>query len=181
MKTRLISVLALACAASLLTAGTATAASDKLIVVKKGKVRSFGGFAAQGPAPNTTTAAAVFGPGTVLQDSETVCIVTYPPEGVEIHFVNLGSPGLSACDPAAGKSQTLSTTGPGWHTNRGLAIGDSLGKLRKLYKQRKLRKGRYELVGRKSPYGFGRETVLSAVVTARRVTELTVFAGSAGE
>jgi hypothetical protein len=48
----------------------ASAASDHLIVVKHRKIQSFGGFAPQGPMPNTTNAAAVFGPGVVLVNSD---------------------------------------------------------------------------------------------------------------
>lgn len=172
----MVSCLALAVAAS-----TASAATDGLIVVQRGEIRSFGGFSPQGSDPSITAANAVFGAGTVLRDSDTGCTVEYP-VGVTIIFADFGTTGVSACDPSAGKAQQLTAAGFGWQTNRGLATGDPLKKLIKLYDQRRLGPGKYDLVSKKSFIGVsGRQTVLTAFVSGRRVTALRAWAGSAGD
>jgi hypothetical protein len=173
-------VLAAALVALLLPA--ASTASDHLIVVKHRKIRSFGGFAPQGPTPNTTAAATVFGPGVVLVDTENLCFVSYASEGVTISFVNLGAPGVSACDPSAGKAQEMVASAPGWRTNRGLAVGERLKRVKKLYRERKLKRGVWELVGKRSFIGrSGHQVVLEAFVTGGRVTGFKAFPRSAGE
>jgi hypothetical protein len=168
--------------AAVLVPASASAASDHLIVVKHGKIRFFGGFAPQGPTPNTTAAAAVFGPGIVIVDTENLCYVSYASDGVTITFVNLGAPGFSACDPSAGKAQTMVASAPGWRTNRGLAVGDRLKRLKKLYRERKLKRGVWELVGKPSFIGTsGHQVVLAAFVAGSRVTGFKAFPLSAGE
>ncbi len=160
----------------------ASAASDHLIVVKHRKIRSFGGFAPQGPAANTSSAAAVFGTGVILVDSDDLCYVSYSSEGVTISFADFGSPGVSACDPSAGKAQVMVASAAGWRTNRGLAVGDRVKRLRKLYRERKLKRGVWELVGKRSPIGVtGRQVVLAAFVTGGRVTGFKAFPLSAGD
>ena len=173
-------MLAAVLAALLLPAGAT--ASDHLIVVKHRKIQSFGGFAPQGPMPNTTNAAAAFGTGVVLVDSDDLCYVSYASEGVTISFVDLGSPSVSACDPSAGKAQVMVASAPGWRTNRGLAVGDRLKRLKKLYRERKLKRGVWELVGKRSFIGTsGHQVVLAAFVSAGRVTGFKAFPLSAGE
>jgi hypothetical protein len=183
MRKRLgVVILAAALATLLVPVTSASAASDRLIVVKKRKIQSFGGFAAQGPAPNTTSAAAVFGPGVVLVETENLCRVSYPTDAVTISFVNLGAPGFSACDPAAGKAQIMAATASGWRTDRGLAVGDSVKRLRKLYRERKLKRGVWELIGKKSFIGTsGHQVVLAALSSAGQVTGFKAFPRSAGE
>ena len=177
-----IGILAAALAALLVPAAPAPAASDHLIVVKHRKIQSFGGFAPQGPAPNTAAAAAVFGPGVVLGDTENTCYVSYASEGVTITFVNLGAPGVSACDPSAGKAQVMVASAAGWRTNRGLAVGDRVKRLKKLYRERKLKRGVWELVGKRSLIGpSGHQVVLAAFVAAGRVTGFKALPRSAGE
>lgn len=177
-----ISILSAALAALLVPAASASAASDHLIVVKHRKIQSFGGFAPQGPAPNTNAAAAVFGPGVVLVDSDDLCYVSYSSEGVTITFADFGSPGVSACDPSAGKAQVMVASAPGWRTNRGLAVGDRLKRLKKLYRARKLKRGAWELVGKRSLIGTsGHQVVLAAFVTGGRVTGFKALPRSAGE
>jgi hypothetical protein len=173
-------VLAAALMALLLPA-TSTA-SDQLIVVKHRKITSFGGFAPQGPAPNTSSAAAVFGTGVILVDSDDLCYVSYASEGVTITFADFGSPGVSACDPSAGKAQVMVASAAGWRTNRGLAVGDRVKRLKKLYRERKLKRGVWELVGKRSPIGVtGHQVVLAAFVTGGRVTGFKAIPHSAGE
>jgi hypothetical protein len=157
-------------------------ASDQLIVVKHRKITSFGGFAPQGPSPNTSAAAAVFGTGTVLKDSDDSCFVSYDSEGVTITFADFGNPGVSACDPSAGRAQLMAANGHQWRTNRGLAVGDSLKRLRKLYRERKLRHGLWELVGKRSPIGpSGHQAVLEGAVNNGHVIGFAAFPRSAGE
>jgi hypothetical protein len=177
-----IAILVAALATLLVPATSASAASDHLIVIKHRKIRSFGGFAPQGPAPNTTAAADVFGTGVVLVDTENLCYVSYASEGVTISFVNLGAPGFSACDPSAGKAQVMVASAPGWRTNRGLAVGDRLKRVKRLYRERKLKRGVWELVGKHSFIGTsGHQVVLAAFVTSGRVTGFKAFPLSAGE
>ena len=167
-------------AALMLAAGAA--ASDKLIVVKHQQIRSFGGFTPHGPMANTTGAEAVFGPGVVLVDTDDLCHVSYQSEGVTISFADFGNPGVSACDPSAGRAQEMVASAPGWRTNRGLNVGDGLKRLKKLYRQRKLKRGIWELVGMRSPIGVsGHAVVLEAFVTGGQVTGFKAFPRSAGE
>ena len=181
MLRRLYTAIAAAALVALLLPGAATA-SDHLIVVKHRKITSFGGFAPQGPSPNTSAAAAVFGPGTVLDDSDNTCYVSYDSEGVTITFADFGNPGVSACDPSAGRAQMIVASQHGWRTNQGLAVGDSLKRLRKLYREKKLRHGIWELVGKRSPIGpSGHQTVLEGFVTGGHVTGFAAFPRSAGE
>jgi hypothetical protein len=173
-------ILAAVLAALLVPAGAA--ASDHLIVVKHRKIQSFGGFAPQGPMPNTAAAAAFFGQGVVLVDTENLCYVSYAGEGVTISFVNLGAPGVSACDPTAGKAQLMVASAPGWRTNRGLAVGDRVKRLKKLYRERKLKRGVWELVGKRSFIGTsGHQVVMAAFVSGGQVTGFKAFPLSAGE
>jgi hypothetical protein len=166
----------------LLVPAASASASDQKIVVKHRKIRSFGGFAPQGPTPNTTAAAAVFGSGAVLVDTENLCYVSYASEGVTISFVNLGAPGVSACDPSAGKAQVMVASAAGWRTNRGLAVGDRVKRIKKLYRARKLKRGVWELVGKRSFIGrSGHQVVLAAFVSGGRVTGFKAFPLSAGE
>lgn len=177
-----IAIVAVALAALLVPAASAPAASDDLIVVKKRKIISFGGFAPQGPSPTTTAAAAVFGPGVVLVETENLCRVSYAADGVTISFVNLGAPGYSACDPVAGKAQAMAASAPDWRTDRGLAVGDRVKRLKKLYRERKLKRGVWELVGKKSFIGTsGHQVVLAAFVSGGQVTGFKAFPLSAGE
>lgn len=182
---RRLRALALALSASLVLAAAssqpASAVTDGRIDVSgKGAIRSFGGFDPDRD-PSPTAAAAVFGPGTVLSDSDTSCEVSYP-SGVTIDFADFGNVGISACDPAAGKAQRLTAAAIGWATNRGLAIGDRARKMKKLYPEDKLRRGKYELIDKKSFITVsGRSTVLSAFVTDGTVTAFEVFAGRAGD
>jgi hypothetical protein len=176
-------VIALIVIALALTGLAATAtASDRLIVVKHRAITSFGGFAPQSAMPNTTNAEAVFGPGVVLVDSDDTCYVSYQSEGVTITFADFGNPGVSACDPSAGRAQVLVASATDWRTNRGLAVGDSLKRLKKLYRERKQKRGVWELVGMRSPIGpSGHQTVLAAFVTGGHVTGFKAFPRSAGE
>jgi hypothetical protein len=160
----------------------AASASDQLIVVKHRKITSFGGFAPEGPSPDTSAAAAIFGPGTVLKDSDETCFVSYDAEGVTITFADFGNPGVSACDPSAGRAQLMAATGHAWRTNRGLAVGDSLKRLKKLYREKKLRQGLWELVGKRSPIGpSGHQAVLEGAVNQGHVSGFAAFPRSAGE
>jgi hypothetical protein len=181
MRRRLhVVVLAAALAALLVPAGSA--ASDRLIVIQHRVIRSFGGFAPQGAMPNTTNAAAVFGPGVVLGDSDSTCYVSYQSEGVTITFADFGNPGVSACDPSAGRAQIMVASAHGWRTNRGLAVGDGLKRLKNLYRERKLRQRLWELVGKRSPIGpSGHQAVLEAFVNRGHVTGFAAFPRSAGE
>jgi len=162
-------------------ASSAPAASTGVIDISgKGAIRSFGGFEPRGD-PSPTAAAAVFGPGTVLSNTDTSCEVSYA-VGLVIVFADFGTVGVSACDPSAGKAQELTTSGPGWVTNRGLAIGDRARRMKKLYPADKLRKGKFELIDKRSLIGVtGRQTVLSAFVTDGTVTAFEVWAGAAGD
>jgi hypothetical protein len=179
-------VLAMVAAGLVIAAAAVVPASattdQKIVVTRKGALRSFGGFNPQRGDPSTAAANAIFGIGTVRTETDDACIVDYPDIGLRIVFADFGSPGVGACDPRAGKAQELTASGPGWVTDRGLAIGDRFRKLKRLYPERRLREGRYELIGKKSPIGpTGHQTVLSAFLRGHRVAALRVFAGAAGE
>ncbi len=124
----------------------------------------------------------MFGPGTVLVDSEDTCYVSYSAEGVTITFADFGNPGVSACDPSAGRAQMIVASAPGWRTNRDLGVGDRLKRLKKLYRERNLKRGVWELVGKRSPIGIsGHQVVLAAFVDSGRVTGFKAFPLSAGD
>jgi hypothetical protein len=178
-----MAALSLACSLGLTAAvPPAHSATDGVIVVKgKGKRISFGGFRPD-VDPSPTAAGEVFGAGTARSQTDSSCVVDYAALGVTVHFADFGAPGVPGCVPGVAKAQQITAWAPGWATGRGLAIGDPFGKLKALYREKRLRKHRYELIGRRSPITVsGHQTVLSAFVHARRVSALRVWAGAAGD
>ncbi len=174
--------LGLACLLSLLAfAAPADAASDKRIVIQNKAVISIGGFAPRGPDPSPAAVAAVMGPGTTLRDEGSSCEVAYGLEGLTVQFANFGGATASTC--VAGKVQSFTASGAGWTTDRGLAVGDPVSKLQSLYREKRLRGGRFELIGKKSPFGppGSRLRVLVAFTSAGTVTAFDGWVGAAGE
>jgi hypothetical protein len=101
---------------------------------------------------------------------------------VTITFADFGNPGVPACDPSAGRAQIMVASEHAWRTNRGLAVGDGLKRLKKLYREKKLRHGIWELVGRRSPIGpSGHQAVVEGFVNRGHVTGFAAFPRSAGE
>jgi hypothetical protein len=154
----------------------------------KGGANSFGRVIAIGdfkPERNPTLGAAVaaFGtPSSTREESRgTSCHTGWRELGLRIVFVNLGSGG-SACAASLGRAQSASAFGRRWRTSRGLKIGDSTRRLRRLYPHA-LRRGRtYRLVAAKSVFGDGgRYSVLAAKTRAGRVRSFRLFIGAAGE
>ena len=88
------------------------------------------------------------------------CRATWPRHGLTIDFYNLG--GQDSCRPRYGRFSRAFLRGDHWTTTRGLRIGDSLAKLRRLYPGVRYRRGErgvwpsgYWLVPRRSIFGAG--------------------------
>ena len=177
--------LAMAAIAATLAATSAAQAADYTVRAKGsktglGRVTAIGDFKPESD-PSPGAAMRVFGfPSSAREESgRSSCPMGWKALSVRILFVNLGSKG-SAC--VVGKAQTASVFGRRWYTSRGLSIGDSTRRLRRLYPGA-VRRGRtYRLVGGKSIYGDGRRySVLAAKTRNGRVGAFKLFIGAAGE
>jgi hypothetical protein len=146
-----------------------------------GRVTAIGDFK---PDRDPTLGAAIraFGrPSSIRERTRTSCPAGWRALGLRIGFVNLGGGG-SACVSSLGKAQSVSAFGRRWRTSRGLKVGDSTRRLRRLYPHA-LRRGRtYRLVGAKSIFTDGsRYSVLAAKTSAGKVRSFRLFIGAAGE
>lgn len=116
-----------------------------------------------------------------------VCVVRWPRHGLRIVFYNLG--GRDACRPASGFFSNARARGPHWQTGRGLAVGDRLRRLRKLYPNAKHHAAKpgfwpagWWLVRRWSPVGAGGYYPgLLATVEDRRVDAFHVRYPAGGD
>jgi hypothetical protein len=180
-------LIAAACAAALATASVPARAADSLLISARGSANHFGQVIAIGnfrPGPDSTLAAAIraYGdPSSRRGTGSKACDVRWSPLGVRILFADFG--GGVACRPADGNAQSATVSGTrNWHTGNGLSLGDSVSRLRDLY-PRARRHGRlfwlrsaYTIIGK-----GGRYPVLSARISAGRVTSFHLWIGAAGD
>ena len=77
-----------------------------------------------------------------LKRSGRVCLVRWATLGAAV----LVGGGANPCEPGTAKMRWSRLGGAGWHTGRGLAPGDTLGRLRALYPKARAVKGKWNLV-----------------------------------
>jgi hypothetical protein len=118
---------------------TAEAPDDYMIEVKDGYVERIGPLTTspsgweQGDTPTLKKAIAVFGRAKLIARKDYgECNFEWSALGLSASFANFAGdqPG---CDPRAESLQCARLTGSEWSTTEGLAIGDTLGKLKSLY------------------------------------------------
>ena len=108
------------------------------------------------------------------------CGVRWRSAGVRAIFADLG--GGVACNPADGRVQEARAYGSGWRTVRGLAVGDRVRRLRRLYPRAERHRAGFWLVTAFSLIGTeGRYPVLRSVMDGRRVRAFHVEVGAAGD
>jgi hypothetical protein len=144
-----------------------------------GVVRVIGDFR---PARDPTLAAAIraYGRPTRKTGEGEVCRVRWAALGVRMLFSNFGA---VACRPQNGLAQKAVLRGQRpWHTAKGLAIGDGVGKLRRIYPRAPRTTRGFRLVQGILPFGAPRPySVLGARASGGRVTAFTLFIGAAGD
>ena len=108
------------------------------------------------------------------------CNVAWRPIGLSILFYNLG--GGDACAPASGRFRTATMSGPLWKTSKGLAVGDSVAKLRRIYPRATPHGRAWWLVTRFTRIGDNRNYPgLRAVVANGRVRAFVIEYAAGGD
>jgi hypothetical protein len=181
--TRLASLAAIL---ALAVAEAATAATTHTIRWSNGQVTRIGALNTTG-SPTIARAVRVFGaPARRRLESRLVCVVDWRPLGLRASFVNLGgpTPGRTTCSDAVGKLQTATIRGSSFRTQRGLRVGDSVARLRRLHPGARLRRGSWWLAT--APNVLGGEpgeriAIVRANVRSGEVTSFVLWIGAAGE
>ena len=108
------------------------------------------------------------------------CAATWTRLGLRIQFTSFGI--ASSC--ADGLAQSAVVKGPNgrssWRTQRGLRVGDSYRKLRRLYPNARRRPAARVIVYQRDPV-LGDGSIVTAVIRARRVASLRLWLGGAGD
>jgi hypothetical protein len=113
------------------------------------------------------------------------CDVRWRAIGLFVEFYNLG--GDDSCRPASGRFRRATMTGRRWRTAKGLRIGDSVARLRRLYPRATFRAERFYgrawwLVTRTSPFGLRDDYPgLRATVRNGRVQAFVVEYAAGGD
>jgi len=117
--------------AFLVTVPLAFAETDYLIV----RDVKIGGFPRDGVVAK---AIEVFGEPTDRQNAGDTCLLRWPSHGIVMntYYLNQGNEGPDPCGPQ-GRHTSTTVTDRRWRTSAGLKIGDSLGRLRGLYRKAK--------------------------------------------
>ena len=109
-----------------------------------------------------------------------ICHVGWSPIGLSITFYNLG--GANPCAGATGRFGEATMTTTRWRTSVGLRVGDSLARLRALYRGERRRGAWWWLVTRRSPFGEGGSYPgLAARVRGGRVVSFAVRYPAGGD
>ena len=145
-----------------------------------GKVHAIGDFK---PSRNPRLGAAIraYGQPTSRVGGGEICRVRWAALGVRIAFQNFG--GVDSCDPRGGRAQNaVIKRDRRWRTEKGLRIGDTVRRLRRLHRRAKRTSRGFRLVEGLLPFGRPhRYAVLGARVAGGRVTAFTIFIGAAGD
>jgi hypothetical protein len=125
-------------------------------------------------------ARAEFGrPSRLQRTSSITCVAGWSSIGLRIGFYNLG--GLNPCGRATGHFSNALMAGPRWHTSRGLWVGDTVQKLRRIYPTARNRAGGWWIVTRSSPAGGGAYPGLLAQIRDGRVRAFVVRYPAGGD
>jgi hypothetical protein len=177
---------ALVVVAALLALAPAAEARSFVIKAKGSKttlgtVKAIGGFKPSRD-PHLGAAIAAYGQPTSRSGGGDFCKVRWAPLGLFFRFQNFG--GNDSCDADGGLAQRVVIKGDKpWHTGRGLALGDRVRKLKRLYPHAKRTSRGFRLVAGKLPFGAEPTdyAVLGARVANGRVSAFTSFIGAAGD
>ena len=108
------------------------------------------------------------------------CTVTWSGLGLRIQFESFGG-GTSCAD---GRAQAAVVKGPNgrssWRTQRGLRVGDSLRKLRRLYPNARRKHSARVIVYQANP-PLGDGSIVTAVIRRHRVASFRLWLGGAGD
>ena len=149
---RLLLALA-AIVAALALAGTALAAPPQLVIVGD---TSIAGFRVKRDGTLEGAIAALGTPTARRSTSRASCRIAWTNLGVWMGFYNLG--GRDACSRRYGYFSYAVIVTRRWRTSKGLSIGDSRAKLRRLFPNARYHKRPFKgwwLVVRPSPFGVG--------------------------
>ena len=190
-----VAVLAVLAAATLLlatsaltisaAAAAAPVAPPQTIRWSDGRVTHIGAMKTNG-SPTLTRAIRAFGtPSRRRLSGREVCIVDWNALGLRANFVNLGRtpPGKTTCSPGVGKLQTATIRGSSFQTQRGLKVGDSTARLRKLHPGARLRERSWWLASAPNPFGDAGErmAIVRANTQGAKVVNFVLRIGAAGE
>jgi hypothetical protein len=123
-------------------------------------------------------AVGAFGAPSSTKRGDGTCLVRWSSLGVTITFYNLG--GQDACGRSTGFFRSATISGRGWRTSQGLAIGNSLARVRALFPKAERHGTRWWLVSRFTQ-ATGRYPGLSASVHGGKVADFQVIFGAGGE
>jgi hypothetical protein len=117
-------------------------------------------------------------PSSVKPSRDGFCSARWSGLGLAITFYNLG--GQNACGRTTGYFGEALISAPGWRTSRGLAIGDSLARLRRVFPAAKQHGSRWWLVPRFTQ-ATGSYAGLSAGIRGGKISNFQVIFGKGGE
>jgi hypothetical protein len=170
-------VLAATLAASLLAvliAPAAAPAADRVIRSRAGVITSVGPLRPSDAGVSRLTT--LFGRPTAAVGRGNGCTVRFSAAHITVTLANFGGGG-TACD--AGHAQSATLDGRAWRTQRGLRVGDGISRMKRLYRQARVRNGRWELLS--APMFNTTVATLEAYVANGRVSRLRAYLGGAGE
>jgi hypothetical protein len=108
------------------------------------------------------------------------CAATWAGLGLRIQFESFGG-GTSCAD---GRAQAAVVKGPNgrssWRTQRGLRVGDSLRKLRRLYPNARRKGSARVIVYQENPM-LGDGSIVTAVIRHHKVASFRLWLGGAGD
>jgi hypothetical protein len=177
-------VFALALAAvgvqTVLAASTASAA--RTIKAEPGRywaVTYLGGWHVRAH-PGYGKAVFALGEPSSVSGSGVPCTARWSGLGLRILFTSFG--GATSCSGA--NAQRAVVKGPAgrnaWRTQRGLRVGDSLARLRRLYPDARRKPGARVVVYQRDPV-IGDGSIITALIRSRRVASLQLWLGGAGD
>jgi hypothetical protein len=130
--------------------------------------------------PEYGKAVAALGEPTRVDGAGVPCTARWSHLGLSILFTSFG--GETACTETL--AQRAVVKGPNarrsWHTERGLRVGDSFERLRRLYPNARRAPGARVIVYQEDPV-LGDGSIVTALIRERRVASLRLWLGGAGD
>lgn len=182
-RSRLLSAATLVVAAML--AATPIAHARSFVIKARGSQTTLGEVRAIGdfkPSRNPRLGAAIraYGEPSSRRGGGEICTVRWANLGVLIKFQNFG--GFDSCRRRGLAQKAVITGDRPWRTAKGLGLGDTTARARRLYPQARETPRGLRLVEAVLPFGTPhRYAVLGARVGSGRVRAFTLFIGAAGD
>ena len=130
--------------------------------------------------PEYGKAVFALGEPSAVSGSGVPCTAYWSGLGLRILFTSFG--GAESCGEAS--AQRAVVKGPAgrraWRTKRGLRVGDSLTRLRRLYPDARRKPGARVVVYQDDPF-IGDGSIITALIRNRRVASLQLWLGGAGD